>query len=304
MIDKFVIFGHGKRVRENIIPALKLLNEKIEYKTFTKNGRYLDGLVYRETNDLNAFQVDHKYKNYIISVPPSSTIDCLEKIITLLNAKNIKIFIDTPVNKTIKKYIGVNNLCVLEDIKFLPWIDYFKNNRIEIGSIRLIHSGYEYHGIALTKALIGEKILSSKRIHKNNTEKTLIKFANNKFAEIINPRAYEYGSIQIETLNHGEFFLGNKKNIPSKKSKILEDIYSLKTNDEIIRLLNINKDLSIDLDNYVKSMEVMKIVGLSRLIKNFCLTNSSSTTIADSFEEQGISNKNNISLRLKKIIKN
>ena len=52
MIDKFIIFGHGRRVRENIIPALKNLNTNINYQTYTKSGKYLDGYVYRETKSL------------------------------------------------------------------------------------------------------------------------------------------------------------------------------------------------------------------------------------------------------------
>tara|TARA_X000001036_G_C20671404_1_gene802606 strand:+ start:546 stop:1460 length:915 start_codon:yes stop_codon:yes gene_type:complete len=304
MIDNFIIFGHGKRVRENIIPALKLLNQDIKYKTFSKNGRYLDGLVYRETNNLNTFKVDGEFRNYIISVPPSNTLECLEKINKLVDSENINIFIDTPVSKSLKRYKNANNICVLEDIKFIPWIDYFKENKIDIKSIKLNQSGYEYHGIALAKTIIDEPVLSSRRIFKNNVDKTFIQFSNKKSAEIINPRAYEYGSIQIETSNHGEFFLGNKRNIDKERFKILEEVYNLEQSNEIKELLSLNKNLKIFFNNYVKSMEVMKIVGLSRLINKFCLSNMSFTTITDSYEEQHISNKNNVSLRLKKIIKN
>ena len=60
-------------------------------------------------------------------------------------------------------------------------------------------------------------------------------------AEIINPRAYEYGSIQIETSNHGEFFLGNKRNIDKERFKILEEVYNLKQSNEIKELLSLNK---------------------------------------------------------------
>ena len=51
MINKFIIFGHGKRVRENIIPALKNINPYVDYETYTKSGKF-DGYVYEETKKL------------------------------------------------------------------------------------------------------------------------------------------------------------------------------------------------------------------------------------------------------------
>ena len=63
MINKFIIFGHGKRVRENIIPALKNINPYVDYETYTKSGKYLDGYVYRETKkfkDLGNLQTNMK----------------------------------------------------------------------------------------------------------------------------------------------------------------------------------------------------------------------------------------------------
>ena len=50
MINKFIIFGHGKRVRENIIPALKNINPYVDYETYTKSGKYLDGYVIEKQN--------------------------------------------------------------------------------------------------------------------------------------------------------------------------------------------------------------------------------------------------------------
>ena len=62
MIDNFVIFGHGKRVVENIIPALKSLNPNIKYTTYTKTGKYVDGYVDRETKKFKDFEISESIK--------------------------------------------------------------------------------------------------------------------------------------------------------------------------------------------------------------------------------------------------
>jgi len=305
MIDKFIIFGHGKRVRENIIPALKIINPDINYKTYTKSGKYLDGYVYRETKKFKEFKLQEDFKNYIISVPPNNTLECLKKINTLVNRDDINIFIDTPVHKNLNSFKKINNICVLEDIKFLPWLKYFQENNLDIESVILNRCGYEYHGVALAKQLINEKIVNSKRSYRKNLTKTAIKFKNQKYVEIISPRNYLNGFIKVKSINNKEIIIGNKeisKSFNSSNVIFLEEIMDF-SNDLLFKnLLSINPELKFDPSNFIASMEIFKVIGLSNLIKKFVDENYINTSINQSFEEQHIANKNKNLIRFKKIL--
>ncbi len=305
MIDNFVIFGHGKRVVENIIPALKSLNPNIKYTTYTKTGKYVDGYVYRETKKFKDFEISESIKNYIISVPPENTTNCINKIKELVNSKDINIFIDTPVHKNLHVYKDSSNISVLEDIKFLPWLDYFQDNKIVIKSVLLNQSGYEYHGVALAKQLIQEKVINSKRLFKNDLIKTTIKFENFKHVEILSPRNYKHGSIEIETINSEKYILGNKNLYPGFLNQdviFLEDILDFQNDESIESLEKFNSNLKINPLNFVASMEVFKVAGLSRLFKDHIYTKNSKTTIRESIEEQNIASKNKNFIRAKKLL--
>lgn len=305
MIDKFIIFGHGKRVRENIIPALKNLNINVKYETYTKSGKYLDGYVYRETKKFEEFKMQEDFKNYIISVPPKNTLECLEKINILTNREDVNIFIDTPVHKNLNSFKRVNNICVLEDIKFLPWLNYFQENSFDIESVILNKCGYEYHGIALAKQFINEQISDSKRSYSNNLTKTTINFNNQKYVEIISPRNYLNGFIQVKSTNKGEIIIGNKEIANTSTSSnvtFLEEIISFSDDSFVKNLLNINPELKFDPLNFIASMEIFKVAGLSNLIKNFINENYINTSINQSLEEQHIASKNKNLIRFQRIL--
>ena len=305
MIDKFIIFGHGKRVRENVIPALKIINPNVKYETYTKSGKYLDGYVYRETKKFKEFKIQEDFKNYIISVPPENTLECLKKIKTLVNRDDINIFIDTPVHRNLNSFKKVNNICVLEDIKFLPWLNYFQENNFDIESVILNRCGYEYHGVALAKQLINEKIINSKRSYRKNLTKTTINFKNQKYVEIISPRDYLYGFIKVISTDSKEIIIGNKETSNSFHSSniiFLEEIINFSNAPLFKNLLHINPELKLDSSNFIASMEIFKVIGLSNLIKKFINENYTNTSINQSFEEQHISNKNKNLIRFKKIL--
>lgn len=305
MIDKFIIFGHGKRVRENIIPALKIINPNVNYETYTKSGKYLDGYVYRETKKFKEFKIQAHFKNYIVSVPPSNTLECLEKINTLVNRDDINIFIDTPVHRNLNSLKKINNICVLEDIKFLPWLKYFQENNFDIASVILNRCGYEYHGVALAKQLINEKIVNSKRSYRKNLTKTTINFKNQKYAEIISPRNYLNGFIKVESIDNKEIIIGNKEISNSFNSSnviFLEEIIDFSNDPLFKNLLRINPELKFDPSNFIASMEIFKVIGLSNLIKKFVNENYINTSINQSFEEQHMANKNKNLIRFKKIL--
>lgn len=305
MIDKFIIFGHGKRVRENIIPALKNINPNVDYETYTKSGKYLDGYVYRETKKFKEFKIQEDFKNYIISVPPKNTLECLKKINTLVNRDDINIFIDTPVHKNLKSYKKINNICVLEDIKFLPWLNYFQENNYDIESVILNRCGYEYHGIALAKQLINEKIINSKRSYRKKLTKTTINFKNQKYVEIISPRNYLNGFIQVKSTNNPEVIIGNKEIANAAHSKnviLLEEMINISNDSLVKNLMNINPKLKFYPSNFIASMEILKVVGLSNLIKKFINENYINTSINQSFEEQHIAIKNKNLIRFEKIL--
>lgn len=305
MINKFIIFGHGKRVRENIIPALKNINPYVDYETYTKSGKYLDGYVYRETKKFKDFKIHEDFKNYIISVPPKNTFECLEKINTLLNRDDINIFIDTPVHKNLTSFKKINNICVLEDIKFLPWLNYFQENNFDIESVILNRCGYEYHGIALAKQLINEKIINSKRSYRKNIIKTTISFKNQKYVEITSPRNYLNGFIQVKSTNKPEIIIGNKEMANASRSSnvvFLEEILNFKDDSLVKNLRNINPELKFDPSNFIASMEIFKVAGLSNLINKFINENYINTSIDQSFEEQNIASKNKNLIRFKKIL--
>ena len=223
----------------------------------------------------------------------------------IINRDDINIFIDTPVHKNLNSFKKINNICVLEDIKFLPWLRYFQENNFDIASVILNRCGYEYHGVALAKQLINMKIVNAKRSYRKNLTKTTINFRNQKYVEIISPRNYLNGFIKVESIDNKEIIIRNKEisnSFNSSNAVFLEEIIDFRNDPLFKNLLRINPELKFDPSNFIASMEIFKIIGLSSLIKKFINENYINTSIDQSFEEQHIANKNKNLIKFKKIL--
>ena len=163
---KVLIFGAGLRTKDTILPALTLATSSLDVDFVTLSGKQF----IKENKQKKCFKfgfskIDYsKYDLIIISVPHTEVCKVIESISTLNTSK---IMIDTPVTRSIYQKTKNTSIKVLEDIIFLPFNDLIKNYG-EIKKIIMRYSGYQYHGVAIAKHLVNEKVVQSKSIRKKN----------------------------------------------------------------------------------------------------------------------------------------
>ena len=109
----------------------------------------------------------------------------------------------------------------------------------------------------------------------------------------------------MKSTNKPEIIIGNKEMANASSSSnvvFLEEILNFKDDSLVKNLRNINPELKFDPSNFIASMEIFKVAGLSNLINKFINENYINTSIDQSFEEQNIASKNKNLIRFKKIL--
>lgn len=199
-----VIIGAGRRVINDFIPALLATNQFILKKIFSRHQKKISCL----KKNYNVYPLpllsdkDLRSCNFLyIAVPPSA----LRDIFIFLSDKDtshIELIIDTPIfpwkfRKNISYFGQFKKVFVAEDIIFLPWIKFVKNNIGTINEIIFYKSGFRYHAIALAKILIDSEEINL--AYKKKLTKIFNLVNNESVAKIsiIEPRDYSVGKIEI-----------------------------------------------------------------------------------------------------------
>ncbi|QRM45488.1 GMC oxidoreductase [Rhizobium sp. BG4] len=204
--DHAIVIGAGRRVREDVIPALEAI-ESIEIdKVYSTglNAVFGERECY-ETASLESLTADQLQQATLvyIAVPPAQLERVLAQV-TKSSVRHISLIIDTPAVDTprIKSELAKFRQAVLgEDSVLLPWIDALPSEPVR--AVRMQRSGYRYHAAALARALVGRGELAKIKTTSGKRDNMTIAFADTATATIIGPRNYRTGTLELE-LNGGK----------------------------------------------------------------------------------------------------
>ena len=167
-MNNSLIIGFGKRVKNTVIPALKMINDgniyvysRIFEKIILEKNKY-------EIEPLK--EIDNNFLKNInrifICTPNEIFLNIVQKI-SKFTVNKINLYIDTPLipkiaNIKIEKYKrNFKNIFVLEDFYFNPLNEIINkiikdNNLDSIKKIEYINSGHSYHSLAQSRYLLNK----------------------------------------------------------------------------------------------------------------------------------------------------
>lgn len=254
-MNNSLIIGFGKRVKNTVIPALKIIDDgkiyvysRVFEKIVSEKNKYEIEPIKDLTNDFI-----RNIKRIFICTPNEIFLNLVQKICEF-DVKNINLYIDTPIlpkisNIKIERYNqNFKNIYVLEDFYFNPLNEIInkivKNNNLKsIRKIEYINSGHSYHSLAQSRYL-----LNKSSVYFGNKRNNIIKFYLEDSKIVINGNRTETGYTIIETFDKN--IVINSKNHKSnfKIDYIFNEniICGYKLNENKIELPeNLNKDFFI-----------------------------------------------------------
>ena len=261
--------GAGKRVRNDILPALKAIgiSEK-DLLIVRKNYATLDDFPkIKVITDYKFLEFENIAKNIILisSIPQSDTIAALSRLLKIVTPKAV--LIDTPIFD-IAKYVQATmnehgiEINILEDGGLIPWLNVFNQTKLVRTRFFLsFRAFYLFHGVSSFRNIIGEykfgghSLLHGRILYCHNDKRRHIlqigsrNYANGRFFWIMNKKIVYLGA----ELKWAKIF-----------SRItLKDIIP---NEYYLELYQIAKKFDLDADslfeNPIKYMHEWKRIGL------------------------------------------
>lgn len=264
-----IVVGAGRRVMEDIIPALESLHDNIAIRGIyaPHRGAVFGALRMHKVHSLRELPTETRNIRFIyIAVPASAVMDVLRTITT--PDPETELILDTPVHPSIitpeekKRWKRVH---VAEDSIFLPWMELYKDKKVK--KINCSHSVYRYHGIALLRTLIGERILVGVRLGAR-----LWMRSRHVALTVTEPRDYARGTLTIN---------GTEPQIIIRNHRCI----GFRTADAEIHITEDESRLAGYMeegDTIVSRMPELKRVGLRRLIKQ-ALRDEATWSLTDGF---------------------
>ncbi len=206
-----LVIGTGKRARETALPAFQRLPGEFELRgVFARRAKELEvgGRRYSvraaETLCAEALAgVDLVY----LAVAKDAVPEVLARL-AALPVQGVDLLIDTPVVR-FKHFRHVARLArfraawVAEDCVHLPWIEPVRR-ALAAGAIGrprgvlFTRSAYAYHGLATTKALLGEsRVRRARRLRDGELVRRRVWLAGGTEAWMVEPRDYSAGRIAV-----------------------------------------------------------------------------------------------------------
>jgi choline dehydrogenase-like flavoprotein len=201
----FVVIGAGRRVREDVVPAIEKLATAHVAAIYATSKRAVFGLdraydveplFTLSSESLRA--VSHVY----VAVPPKQLKSVLQRL-TEFDCSRLTLVIDTPALETQELtvlYGKFAKVAVAEDSAYLPWIPLLKNDADPITRIEFDRSGFAYHAVALAKAVVANGgarpgILRSRR----SKRRLNVEFSNGTSAVVNGARDYDRGTLRFHS---------------------------------------------------------------------------------------------------------
>ncbi|KQY22546.1 GMC oxidoreductase [Rhizobium sp. Root482] len=200
----FIIIGAGRRVREDVLPALeRLIGRAYVSGIYATSKSAVVGLddVYdvEPISSLNAEALAPSQFIYV-AVPPKKLASILSRL-TEFDCSDKTLVVDTPTlrNKELDAlYSRFLKVAVAEDSAYLPWIKLLTNKYAPIERVEFDRSAYAYHAVALAKTILangGARPVVKKTAGSKRTK--TFHFDNGRTSKLIGPRDYKSGAMRF-----------------------------------------------------------------------------------------------------------
>lgn len=254
-MKQMVVIGAGKRVINDVIPAVLSLSGALElgavYARTARTAEGAWGAVPVLSIDTLISEDLEKVDIIYLAVPIGSMEKVLRRLANFPLAEKTLI-IDTPVplSRRVRKYLErYRCVHVAEDSVWLPWLELFKGKKIK--TIECAYSVYRYHGIALLKALLHAPVQYAYRIGKRTH--AMIGQTN---VMIVEPRNYSLGTLMVDGIQVQMLIEDH-----NCRGFLFEDISVMLSEEEQKLMGYIEKS-----DSIISRMLDVKRVGLRRLL--------------------------------------
>lgn len=204
---RVLVFGAGKRVQTDVLPALAALSGTCTLaslfarsdKSVTAGGQqYLA----RSIQDLRAEDL-HPGDLVYIAVSKASVPGVLARLLRH-DVSQIDLLIDTPVllfkhAGHARSFAAFRRVSVAEDCATLPWIETVRAASAgplgELRSVRFDRSAWRYHGLALIKTLLGDSHIVRARRRRTGPKAATVEVMLERggAGTLIEPRDYAAG---------------------------------------------------------------------------------------------------------------
>jgi len=203
--DGFLVIGAGRRVREDVIPAIEKLRTGHVSGVCATSRRAVFGLeqVY-DAAPLSALSAQSlQNSRYIyVAVPPGNLASVLRQITQFDCSKKILI-VDTPALETSdlsSLYGQFEQVAVAEDCAYLPWIPLLASKTDPIKRVEFQQSGFAYHAVALAKAVVANGSERPGIVRSSSGKRRVTAdFSNGSSMVILGERAYRKGRLRFHT---------------------------------------------------------------------------------------------------------
>jgi hypothetical protein len=144
---------------------------------------------------------------YVVVAKPA--VGAVLEQVARFDVAHVELLLETPVVLFKHLYHArrvrpFRRVSVTEDISALPWLELVRRLTAQDGELgparraELDRSGYAYHGVALAKALLSERVRSASRRRRGGIEVRELHFARGGEAHWTSPRDYSVGFITLQ----------------------------------------------------------------------------------------------------------
>lgn len=211
-MKRILVVGAGGRVTDAVLPAVAAAAGSLELAgVFARRARPIEagGKVYsvRTLDSLTEGDVSTADIVYVVVAKPA--VGRVLRSLRRFDVGRLHLVLETPVVlfkhlHEVRQTQSFAQVSVAEDMAHLPWLPLVRR-AVEpdglIGSLRTVEldrSGYAYHGVALAKALAGDRLVRSGARHRDSSgEVRTLRLGNGVTVRWVNPRDYALGSIRL-----------------------------------------------------------------------------------------------------------
>lgn len=202
---RILIVGAGERVRDAVLPALARAGGLWELGgVFARSARTLEAhgttCDVRPLDTLTAGEVEAADLVYLVVGKPAvgAVLDRLARH----DVGHLELMLETPVvlfrhlHHT-RKVAPFRRAWVAEDCCALPWLE-LAGAAGRPRRVLLDRSGYAYHGVAMSKAILGSRrVLLGRRRRAAGVETRTLRLAGGGAVEWVSPRDYSAGRVVV-----------------------------------------------------------------------------------------------------------
>lgn len=208
MTAALLVVGAGRRVREDLLPALAATEGAVRLEgVFARRARTLSeaGLEVEPLDALTAHRLAQADMVYVAAAKPALA-GVLERLAALGGCRTL--LVETPVLPPgaagrfgLLRRFG--HALAAEDVLFLPWLETLQQavSRGVMAAprrVRFERSAWRYHAVPLAGAVLGRVLPRwGRRRRRGGATESLLAFASGGRALVVEPRSYEDGWIRI-----------------------------------------------------------------------------------------------------------